>query len=186
MALRRHRSTTLPTAGGPHPHRAPGDLPLQPVGHVDRHRQRRHRRRAAPATDGEPPMTDNGTNRPPITVSDADPIFLDGPVGDVNPGVNEIAIPSRPANAPLVLSASYRSTVAGVRSCLVPACRRADGVDQEPRQRPVDHVRHQSTHSVRDRRRRAPHRHVLAARRPDRRPDHRRADPVTQLRRTSS
>jgi len=74
---------------------------------------------AAPATDGEPPVTDNGTNRPPITVSEAAPIFLDGPVGDVNPGVNEIAIPSRPAIAPLELSASYRSTVAGVRSCLV-------------------------------------------------------------------
>ena len=74
---------------------------------------------AAPATDGEPPVTDNGTNRPPITVSEAAPIFLDGPVGDVNPGVNEIAIPSRPAIAPLELSASYRRTVAGGRSCLV-------------------------------------------------------------------
>jgi hypothetical protein len=72
-----------------------------------------------PVTDGEPPVTDNAANRPPITVSEADPIFLDGPVGDVNPGVNEIAIPQRPDIAPLVLSASYRSTVAGVRSCLV-------------------------------------------------------------------
>jgi len=72
-----------------------------------------------PATDAAPPVTDNATNRPPITVSDAAPIFLDGPVGDVNPGVNEIAIPSRPVIAPLQLSASYRSTVAGVRSCLV-------------------------------------------------------------------
>ena len=72
-----------------------------------------------PVTDGETPVTDNAANRPPITVSDDDPIFLDGPVGDVNPGVNEIAIPSRPAIAPLELSASYRSTVAGVRSCLV-------------------------------------------------------------------
>jgi hypothetical protein len=74
---------------------------------------------APPATDSAPQITDNATNRPPITVSEAAPIFLDGPVGDVNPGVNEIAIPSRPAIAPLVLSASYRSTVAGVRSCLV-------------------------------------------------------------------
>jgi hypothetical protein len=74
---------------------------------------------ATPATDGAPAVTDNGANRPPITVSDADPIFLDGPVGDVNPGVNEIAIPARPATPPLELSASYRSTVAGVRSCLV-------------------------------------------------------------------
>ncbi len=71
------------------------------------------------ATDPVPVVTDNGSNRPPITVSDTDPIFLDGPVGDVNPGVNEIAIPSRPAIPPLELSASYRSTVAGVRSCLV-------------------------------------------------------------------
>ena len=72
-----------------------------------------------PATDGAPPITDNGANRPPITVSEADPIFLDGPVGDVNPGVNEIAIPARPAIPSLELSASYRSTVAGLRTCLV-------------------------------------------------------------------
>jgi hypothetical protein len=74
---------------------------------------------AAPPTDGAPVITANASNRPPITVSDADPIFFDGPVGDVNPGVNEIAIPARPETPPLELSASYRSTVAGVRSCLV-------------------------------------------------------------------
>lgn len=74
---------------------------------------------AAPVTDAGPPVTDNGSSRPPITLSDNEPIFLDGPVGDVNPGVNEIAIPARPATPPLELSASYRSTVAGLRSCLV-------------------------------------------------------------------
>lgn len=72
-----------------------------------------------PGADNAPPITDNGSNRPPITVSDADPIFLDGPVGDVNPGVNKIAIPSRPSVPPLELSASYRSTVPGIRLCLV-------------------------------------------------------------------
>jgi len=71
------------------------------------------------STDAGPPITDNASNRPPITVSDADPVFLDGPVGDVNPGVNEIAIPPRPDQPVLELSASYRSTVAGLRSCLV-------------------------------------------------------------------
>lgn len=70
-------------------------------------------------TDPAPPITDNAANRPPITVSDAEPVFLDGPVGDVNPGVNEIAIPPRPDQPVLELSASYRSTVAGLRSCLV-------------------------------------------------------------------
>jgi len=58
-------------------------------------------------------------NRPPIVVNDADPPFLDGPVGDANPGVREIAIPTRPDNPPLELTASYRSTVPGVRACLV-------------------------------------------------------------------
>ncbi|MGA9278628.1 hypothetical protein [Ilumatobacter sp.] len=61
----------------------------------------------------------DASNRPPIVVSDADPAFLDGPVGEAVPGVNEIAVPTRPETAPLVLSASYRSTVPGVNTCLL-------------------------------------------------------------------
>jgi hypothetical protein len=63
--------------------------------------------------------SDNGPTRPPIEFPDAEPIFLDGPVADLNPRVAEIAVPARPATAALQFSASFRSTVAGVRSCLV-------------------------------------------------------------------
>lgn len=71
------------------------------------------------AESNVPNASDNGPNRPPIAFPDAEPIFLDGPVTDFNPGVAEIAVPARPATAPLRFSASFRSTVAGVRSCLV-------------------------------------------------------------------
>jgi hypothetical protein len=62
---------------------------------------------------------DSESTRPPIDFTEAEPIFLDGPVADLNPGVAKVAVPARPAAAPLQFSASYRSTVAGVRSCLV-------------------------------------------------------------------
>ncbi len=59
------------------------------------------------------------SNRPPLEAPDDEPIFMDGPASDLNPGVADIAVPRRPEIAPLELSGSYRSTVAGVRSCLV-------------------------------------------------------------------
>jgi hypothetical protein len=58
-------------------------------------------------------------NRPSIALTDQEPSFLDGPAQDANPGVNEIAIPSRPGDPPLELTASYRSTIPGVGSCYV-------------------------------------------------------------------
>ncbi len=63
--------------------------------------------------------SDNGPSRPPLVASDADPAFLDGPAADPTPGVAEIAVPARPETAPVRLEASYRSTVAGDRTCLV-------------------------------------------------------------------
>lgn len=73
----------------------------------------------AVATDEVAIELDSDSNRPPIEVNDDDPTYLAGPVGNVNPGVNEIAIPQQPENAPLQLSASYRGNVPGVQTCLV-------------------------------------------------------------------
>ncbi len=72
------------------------------------------------AVDGDTmAASDNGPSRPPLVASDADPTFLDGPSLDSSPGVAEIAVPARPETAPVRLEASYRSTVAGERTCLV-------------------------------------------------------------------
>ena len=72
-----------------------------------------------PADDDTMIASDNGPSRPPLVESDAEPTFLDGPAADPNPGVAEIAVPARPETPPIRLAASYRSTVAGQRSCLV-------------------------------------------------------------------
>lgn len=72
-----------------------------------------------PANGDTLDASDNGPSRPPLVASDAEPAFLDGPAADPNPGVAEIAIPQRPETAPVRLEASYRSTVAGQRTCLV-------------------------------------------------------------------
>lgn len=70
--------------------------------------------------DGNPiPLENNSPSRPPLMITDAEPTFLDGPAADPNRGVAEIAVPQRPAVEPIQLSASFRSTVAGIRSCLV-------------------------------------------------------------------
>ena len=71
------------------------------------------------AATGDLGASTNGPNRPPISVSDEDPVFLSGPVADANPGVNEVAIPARPDQPPLEMSASYRSSINGLRTCLV-------------------------------------------------------------------
>lgn len=63
--------------------------------------------------------SDNGPSRPPLVASDAEPAFLEGPAADPNSNVAEVAIPARPQTAPVRLDASYRSAVAGQRSCLV-------------------------------------------------------------------
>ena len=74
---------------------------------------------STPGVDDVTAPEDDGPTRPPVTLSDLEPVFLDGPVADLNPGVNEIAIPARPETPPMQMTASYRSTVAGVRTCLV-------------------------------------------------------------------
>jgi len=72
-----------------------------------------------PADEATMDASDNGPSRPPLVASEAEPAFLDGPAADPNPGVAEIAVPARPDTPPIRLDASYRSTVAGQRSCLV-------------------------------------------------------------------
>lgn len=57
---------------------------------------------------------------PPIEGPDDQPAFMEGPVGDPGDDSNEIATPARPAVAPIRLTGTYRSTVAGARSCQVP------------------------------------------------------------------
>ncbi|MEP1123104.1 MAG: hypothetical protein ABJH68_04340 [Ilumatobacter sp.] len=81
---------------------------------------------AVDPTTGEVIAVDDGTtgaadgpNRPPLVASDAEPTFLDGPSVDPEPRVAEVAVPVRPETAPMRLSASYRSTVPGDRTCLV-------------------------------------------------------------------
>lgn len=70
--------------------------------------------------DGNPiAIENNSPSRPPLVVTDAEPTFLDGPIADPDREVAEIAVPQRPAIEPIRLSASFRSTVAGIRSCLV-------------------------------------------------------------------
>lgn len=66
-------------------------------------------------------LADSRPNRPPTSLFDDDPVFLDGPLVDANPGVAEVAIPARPATAPMQMSASYRSNVNGLRTCLIRA-----------------------------------------------------------------
>ena len=72
-----------------------------------------------PADDETMDASDNGPSRPPLVASDAEPTFLDGPAADPNPGVAEVAVPARPENPPVRLDATYRSTIAGKRTCLV-------------------------------------------------------------------
>lgn len=74
---------------------------------------------SAPAADGSSVVTENGPSRPPIEPPDQEPVFLEGPSLDPNPGVAEVAVPARPEQPPIEMSASYRSTVAGVRTCLI-------------------------------------------------------------------
>lgn len=64
-------------------------------------------------------LANQSSNRPPIEPPDDTPVFLDGALPDPDPGVAEIAVPRRPDLEPIALSASYRSSIADVTSCLV-------------------------------------------------------------------
>lgn len=88
---------------------------------------------AAPAAEGDVinPLPDqsntvvvdtevaNQSQLPPIEPPDDDPIFMNGPVPLEEDEIAEVAIPAQPAIAPVLLDATYRSTVPGIRSCLV-------------------------------------------------------------------
>jgi hypothetical protein len=73
----------------------------------------------SPATTAGPTTTEAPSNRPPLEPPDDKPVFLDGPPPDPEPRVVELAVPPRPEFPPLALTASYRRTVSGVRTCLV-------------------------------------------------------------------
>lgn len=63
------------------------------------------------------PTTVGRSNLPPAdTASSSAPVFLDGPQGNVG-GASEIAVPARPATEILLADATYRSTIAGTRTC---------------------------------------------------------------------
>ncbi len=61
---------------------------------------------------------DDGSGRPPIDFVQDDPVFLDAPVA-VDEEPVSIAVPEAPENAPMRLTASFRSNIAGGRTCLV-------------------------------------------------------------------
>lgn len=68
----------------------------------------------------DPPVVTVGEpNLPPVEAPDADPIFMDGPAAEPISGTPEVAVPARPAIDPLVMAATYRSTIEGARSCFV-------------------------------------------------------------------
>jgi hypothetical protein len=75
-----------------------------------------------PSTDPPPtaPIDTTGSrsNRPALEPPPDKPVFLDGELPDPEPGVVEIAIPPRPEFDPMPMTASYRSSVAGAKTCL--------------------------------------------------------------------
>lgn len=73
---------------------------------------------AAPAAT-EQPATSNESKLPPLEPPDDDPIFMNGPVANAEDEIAEVAIPAQPAIPPIVVEASYLSTVPGTRSCLI-------------------------------------------------------------------
>ncbi len=74
---------------------------------------------ASTAVDDTAVVAEDGPNRPPLEVSDQLPSFLDSPTVELDPGIAEVAVPARPDTEPIRLSASYRSTVPGGRTCIV-------------------------------------------------------------------
>ena len=77
---------------------------------------------AAPVSGaGEPgpTTTSNRSNLPALEPIEDSPVFMDGPAAEPVDTPNQIAVAERPEVAPLQLSATYRSTIAGFRSCLV-------------------------------------------------------------------
>ena len=76
------------------------------------------------AAEPEPEGDDDGTANsrsqlPDPEAPDDGPVFMDGPSVDTDDGPTQIAVPAAPAVTPLLLSATYASDIAGVRTCLV-------------------------------------------------------------------
>ena len=73
-----------------------------------------------PSSAGDDPVvvpTIGESNLPTVnTMTVSDPIFLDGPVGQVG-GVTEIAIPASTGETTLITEATYRSTIRGSQNC---------------------------------------------------------------------
>lgn len=67
--------------------------------------------------DSEVP-TSNRSQLPPAEAPDDDPTFMEGPIASEEDTTADVAIPAQPAIAPIRLSATYLSTIPGVRSCL--------------------------------------------------------------------
>ena len=63
--------------------------------------------------------TSDESQLPPLEAPDDDPIFMNGPVAIEEDTTADVAIPGQPAIPPMTLNATYLSTIAGVRSCLV-------------------------------------------------------------------
>lgn len=61
----------------------------------------------------------DGPRRPRVEDPDGVPVFMDGEAPSSTIGVPLIAVPEEPAVEPLRLSASFRSTISGFRTCLV-------------------------------------------------------------------
>ena len=74
----------------------------------------------APASTVAGDETANSRSQlPEPEAPDDGPVFMDGPSVDTEEGPTQIAVPAAPSVAPLLLSATYASDIAGVRTCLV-------------------------------------------------------------------
>ena len=69
--------------------------------------------------NGDVPTTEARSNRPALEPPSDLPIFLDGPASEQRTGVPRIVVPARPEIDPVRFDASFQSTVAGLRTCLV-------------------------------------------------------------------
>lgn len=72
---------------------------------------------SAPTTTEAPPTTIGQTNLPAPEEIDDEPIFLDGPEGQIG-GVPEIAVPGQPTTETIIADATYQRSLAGQRTCL--------------------------------------------------------------------
>ena len=69
--------------------------------------------------DSEAVPAASGPNRAPIDFVQDKPVFLDGPILVREDEPPRIAVPQRPAQESVRLAATFRSSVAGARTCLV-------------------------------------------------------------------